>query len=76
MALIPSPVFPTFQSIIYQVLWNDPNPTKAGWSEGRGKSCYSFGRDVTAGFCRRNGLDAVIRAHEKQEAGYKKFHDG
>lgn len=35
-----------------------------------------FGPDVTEAFCKRNGLDYVIRSHEVKADGYEIAHEG
>ena len=37
----------------------------------RGKGIVEFGADVTAEFCRRNGIDLVVRSHQYVREGFK-----
>jgi len=54
--------------------------SKRGW-EGRGFNDHRrngtyFGPDIVREFCRRNGIDLILRAHECVHDGMKLFADG
>jgi serine/threonine-protein phosphatase 5 len=61
--------------LMMEMLWTDPQE-----EEGRGPSKrgvgMQFGPDVTARFCEKNGLEAVIRSHEVRMDGYEVQHNG
>ncbi|KAF6197550.1 hypothetical protein GE061_008514 [Apolygus lucorum] len=57
------------------LLWSDPKPD-AGVSPSPRGSGVLFGPDVTEDFCRRNGIELIIRSHELQMDGFSKTHNG
>uniref|UniRef100_A0A0K8S897 protein-serine/threonine phosphatase n=2 Tax=Lygus hesperus TaxID=30085 RepID=A0A0K8S897_LYGHE len=57
------------------LLWSDPKPDPGLSPNPRGCGVL-FGPDVTEDFCRRNGVELVIRSHELQTDGYSTTHDG
>ena len=50
------------------LLWSDPEETE-GWGISPRGAGHTFGPDVTAEFCHRNGLKCVCRAHQLVMAG-------
>ena len=57
------------------LLWADPQDEVGRGMSKRGTS-MQFGPDVTAQFCKQNGLDYIIRSHEVKEKGWEKAHNG
>ena len=58
-----------------EMLWTDPQ-VEAGRGPSKRGVGMMFGPDVTARFCERNGLDAIIRSHEVRMGGYEVEHGG
>jgi len=57
---------------ILQLLWNDPNEHKNGFTFNIPRGNYlMFGEDVFLDFLQRNHLKRMIRAHEYSPKGYK-----
>lgn len=50
------------------LLWSDPEESE-GWGISPRGAGHTFGPDVTAEFCHRNGLKCVCRAHQLVMAG-------
>ncbi|CAM0884650.1 unnamed protein product [Alopecurus aequalis] len=73
----PLPVVPD-AGLVCDLLWSDPadDDWQDGWGESRRSTSFTFGADVVAEFCERNGLDMVCRAHEMKAAGHDSFADG
>lgn len=68
-------------NFLTQVLWSDPSGSDAFMARGvhrnpRGSSIAEFGPDITERFCKRNGVDVVIRSHQVVEEGVKFMHSG
>lgn len=61
--------------LMMEMLWTDPQ-TEPGRGPSKRGVGLQFGPDVTARFCERNGLEAVIRSHEVRMAGYEQEHNG
>jgi len=64
-----------------QALWSDPSDSDADMARGvhgnpRGPAIQTFGPDVTAEFCRREGLKLVVRSHQFVPDGVKFMHGG
>jgi serine/threonine-protein phosphatase 5 len=66
---------PGQSGLMMEMLWTDPQKEKGRGPSKRGVG-LQFGPDVTARFCEKNGLDAVIRSHEVRMDGYEVEHDG
>lgn len=62
-------------SLASLLLWSDPSGEPGIRPSHRGEGVL-FGPDVTAAFCTRNGLKAVIRSHVWESTGYRVEHDG
>jgi diadenosine tetraphosphatase ApaH/serine/threonine PP2A family protein phosphatase len=70
--------------LVREILWSDP--VRHDGSVGRGVhrsprdggrgDVVCFGADVTAAFCRRNGLRVVVRSHQYEELGFRIMHNG
>lgn len=70
----PLPVEVPEKGLLCDLLWSDPAAADDdwGWDEPRrGVSSCSYGADVVAEFCERNGVEMVCRAHEEKQAGYE-----
>ena len=65
---------------VLQALWSDPSDSDAemawGVHGGRGVGIPTFGPDVTAAFCQREGLQLVVRSHQYVREGVKFMHGG
>lgn len=60
---------------LIDILWGDPRGGIGyGPSYRKGKGVFMFGPDVSALFCERNKLQAIIRSHEVKAAGYRWDH--
>ncbi|CBY21280.1 unnamed protein product [Oikopleura dioica] len=57
------------------LLWADPQDAPGRGTSKRGTSAQ-FGPDITAEFCKQNGLDYIIRSHEVKEKGWESAHGG
>jgi len=78
----------TQDPILYNVLWSDPIPDDPSPQDTFGvhdsprdhhqHMILTFGSDVTAAFCARNRIEAVIRSHQAiaRGYGYDVMHDG
>lgn len=66
---------PAHEGIMMEMLWTDPQPMPGRAPSKRGIG-LQFGPDVTAKFCEKNGLAAVIRSHEVRDQGYSVEHNG
>ena len=55
-------------STLTDLLWADPQDAPGRGTSKRGTSAQ-FGPDITAEFCKQNGLDYIIRSHEVKEKG-------
>ena len=51
------------EGIYCDMMWSDPDDRNGFGVSSRGAG-YTFGRDVTAKFCKENNLDFVARAHQ------------
>ncbi|KIH88664.1 protein phosphatase 5 [Sporothrix brasiliensis 5110] len=61
--------------LMMEMLWTDPQPEPGRGPSKRGVG-MQFGPDVTARFCEKNGLEAIIRSHEVRMDGYEEEHNG
>jgi len=67
---------------ILDALWSDPSDSDCVMSKGvhqnveRGQDIHQFGPDVTAKFCKREGISLIIRSHQYVRQGYKVMHAG
>ncbi|EFX01253.1 serine/threonine-protein phosphatase ppt1 [Grosmannia clavigera kw1407] len=61
--------------LMMEMLWTDPQ-TEPGRGPSKRGVGMQFGPDVTARFCDKNGLEAIIRSHEVRMDGYEKEHNG
>ena len=66
---------PPETGLMCEILWSDPQRAKGRGPSKRGVG-LSFGPDVTARFCEKNGVGLVVRSHEVKEEGYEVDHDG
>lgn len=62
-------------STLTDLLWADPQDAPGRGTSKRGTSAQ-FGPDITAEFCKQNGLDYIIRSHEVKEKGWESAHGG
>lgn len=65
-------------NLLFDALWADPHDGDGVVASGsRGGYSIQFGRDVTKAFCKRNGVQSVIRSHQlpKRMRGYEIQHD-
>jgi serine/threonine-protein phosphatase 5 len=56
--------------IMCDLLWADPQPLPGRSPSKRGVGCQ-FGPDVTADFCKRCGVQYVVRSHEVKPDGWE-----
>jgi serine/threonine-protein phosphatase 5 len=61
--------------LMMEMLWTDPQEETGRGPSKRGVG-MQFGPDITAKFCEKNGLEAVIRSHEVRMDGYEVQHNG
>ncbi|KAB5563395.1 serine/threonine-protein phosphatase 5 [Coniochaeta sp. 2T2.1] len=61
--------------LMMEMLWTDPQ-TEPGRGPSKRGVGMQFGPDVTARFCEKNGLEAIIRSHEVRMDGYEEEHNG
>lgn len=61
--------------LMMEMLWTDPQ-TEPGRGPSKRGVGLQFGPDVTARFCEKNGLEAIIRSHEVRMDGYEEEHNG
>ncbi|KAK1442071.1 serine/threonine-protein phosphatase 5-related protein [Babesia gibsoni] len=55
----------TFEdSIVFDILWSDPQPRPGRDVSNRGADCIKFGPDVTSAFLDLNNLEVCIRSHQ------------
>lgn len=66
---------PGHSGLMMEMLWTDPQSENGRSPSQRGVG-IRFGPDVTAKFCKANGLKAVIRSHEVRMGGYELEHNG
>eukprot|EP00928_Gymnodinium_smaydae_P032137 TRINITY_DN23355_c0_g1_i1.p1 TRINITY_DN23355_c0_g1~~TRINITY_DN23355_c0_g1_i1.p1 ORF type:complete len:756 (+),score=193.05 TRINITY_DN23355_c0_g1_i1:101-2368(+) len=69
--------------IAINMLWSDPSDSDSSMKKGvhanpeRGDSkIHMFGPDVTMAFCKREGINLVVRSHQYVRQGYKVMHGG
>lgn len=76
-------------NMVYNTLWSDPlmpdqrKPVETFGVHSSHRTKHntlmkSFGRDVTESFCKREGIDLIIRSHQFKQwgKGYELMHDG
>ena len=57
-------------TLMFDLLWADPQPDRGrGWST-RGADCIAFGPDVTDAFLTKNNLEVCIRSHQVRSLLY------
>ena len=66
---------------VRNALWSDPTDSDAAMARGvhanpRGPGIVTFGPDVTARFCEREGIQLVVRSHQFVREGVKFMHGG
>lgn len=66
---------PGQSGLMMEMLWTDPQ-TEPGRGPSKRGVGMQFGPDVTARFCEKNGLEAIIRSHEVRMDGYQEEHNG
>ena len=78
---IPDENDPSQPPCVMQALWSDPSDSDADMARGvhpnpRGPGIPTFGPDVTAAFCAREGVRLVVRSHQYVRHGVKFMHSG
>lgn len=65
-------------TIIFDLLWSDPQKDKGIGGNARGNNCIAFGPDVTESFLKKNKFDIIIRSHQvpKTLKGIESHHEG
>lgn len=66
---------------VLAAMWSDPTESDNDMARGvhaspRGVGIQTFGPDVTEAFCRREGVQMVVRAHQFVQEGVKFMHGG
>lgn len=56
------------------LLWSDPDE-KNGWGQSPRGAGFTFGRDITESFNKRNGLKMICRAHQLVNEGFNWNHN-
>lgn len=59
--------------LLCDLLWSDPDQDVCGWGTNERGISVTFGPDVVAEFCRKTGIDLVVRAHQVVQDGYEFF---
>lgn len=60
--------------VTFQLLWNDPvERDGAFFSNIRGKYSRRFGQEAFEYFCRKHGVQMIVRAHELQKNGFRHY---
>jgi hypothetical protein len=49
---------------IADIVWSDPDPDIEGWKANQRGAGLRFGRKPVEEFCRNNGLELIVRAHQ------------
>lgn len=62
------------EGIMCDLLWSDPDEMQ-GWGQSPRGAGFTFGADITEGFCKRNGLNMICRAHQLVNEGFNWNHD-
>ncbi|EPT25249.1 serine/threonine protein phosphatase [Toxoplasma gondii ME49] len=65
-------------TLMFDLLWSDPqHESGRGWST-RGADCIAFGPDITDAFLTKNNLEVCIRSHQVPTnlRGFEPVHDG
>jgi len=63
--------------LFVQAMWADPRDMRgASMNESRGDIPCVFGESVTRDFCERNGFEMVVRSHEAEMEGHRRWHGG
>ncbi|KAK4445683.1 Metallo-dependent phosphatase-like protein [Podospora aff. communis PSN243] len=65
--MIPKP------SILFDLLWSDPDEDIKGWYETDGADNLGFGPDVVSEFLEKHGMTLVVRSHQAVRDGHKFF---
>ncbi|SBS87423.1 serine/threonine protein phosphatase 7, putative [Plasmodium ovale curtisi] len=65
-------------TIIFDLLWSDPQKNKGIGGNARGNNCITFGPDITDIFLKKNNFDIIIRSHQvpKTLKGIESHHEG
>jgi len=61
--------------ILADLTWADPDPAIAGYDESPRGAARIFGPDALKSFCKKLGLELVVRAHQVVNEGYEFFGD-
>jgi diadenosine tetraphosphatase ApaH/serine/threonine PP2A family protein phosphatase len=70
---------PQLHALALDLLWSDPSDNDGVMgchANNRGGNTTTFGPDRVAGFCERNDLDLIVRAHECVMSGFEFFAGG
>ena len=59
--------------LICDLLWADPDDSRAGWGANDRGVSWTFGPDVVEKFCRQFDIDLIARAHQVIDEGYQFF---
>ncbi len=64
--------------VAFEILWNDPDEAVEYFEPNplRGRGTYLYGRRAVEEFLGGNGLEAIIRAHQPYEGGYREHFGG
>ncbi|CAA9990378.1 serine/threonine protein phosphatase 7, putative [Plasmodium knowlesi strain H] len=65
-------------TVIFDLLWSDPQKKNGIGGNARGNNCITFGPDITDMFLRKNNFDILIRSHQvpKTLKGIESHHEG
>ncbi|KMZ83793.1 PP1-like protein serine/threonine phosphatase [Plasmodium vivax Brazil I] len=65
-------------TIIFDLLWSDPQKKNGIGGNARGNNCITFGPDITDLFLKKNNFDILIRSHQvpKTLKGIESHHEG
>ncbi|EAR99840.3 serine/threonine protein phosphatase 2A (macronuclear) [Tetrahymena thermophila SB210] len=58
--------------LMSDLMWSDPDKMK-GWQISPRGAGYLFGQNIVEDFCRRNNIEAILRAHQLVLDGYISF---
>ncbi|EUD65899.1 protein phosphatase [Plasmodium inui San Antonio 1] len=65
-------------TVIFDLLWSDPQKKNGIGGNARGNNCITFGPDITDMFLKKNNFDILIRSHQvpKTLKGIESHHEG
>lgn len=59
--------------LLCDLLWADPSPTVLSWGDNERGVSWVFGVEIVKAFCKKFGIDLIVRGHQVVEDGYEFF---